>query len=71
MSAAEVAREIGGTQANASYHLRQLYDAGLLDVAEEVSVRGGQAKRYRHDPSARQPADRPAAPATGWRSPPP
>ena len=51
MSAAEVAREIGGTQANASYHLRQLYDAGLLDVAEEVSVRGGQAKRYRHNPS--------------------
>jgi DNA-binding transcriptional ArsR family regulator len=51
MSAAEVAREIGGTQANASYHLRQLYDAGLLDVAEEVSVRGGRAKRYRHDPS--------------------
>jgi DNA-binding transcriptional ArsR family regulator len=50
MSAAEVAREIGGTQANASYHLRQLYDAGLLEVAETVSVRGGQAKRYRHDP---------------------
>ncbi|WP_426561878.1 ArsR/SmtB family transcription factor [Angustibacter sp. McL0619] len=50
MSAAEVAREIGGTQANASYHLRQLLDAGLLDVAEAVSVRGGMAKRYRHDP---------------------
>ncbi|GAA4346170.1 ArsR/SmtB family transcription factor [Angustibacter luteus] len=51
MSAAEVARELGGTQANASYHLRQLYDARLLDVAEEVSVRGGRAKRYRHNPS--------------------
>lgn len=50
MSAAEVARHIGITQANASYHLRQLEGVGLIEVAEEVSVRGGVARRYRHSP---------------------
>ncbi|MGN6597883.1 MAG: ArsR/SmtB family transcription factor [Actinomycetes bacterium] len=50
MSAAEVARELGTTQANASYHLRQLEAAGPLRVVEEVAVRGGRAKRYRHVP---------------------
>ena len=49
MSAAEVARELDITHANASYHLRQLHAAGLLVIAEEESVRGGKAKRYRHD----------------------
>lgn len=49
MSAAEVARELGITHANASYHLRQLHAARLLVVAEEESVRGGKAKRYRYD----------------------
>ena len=48
LSAAEVARELGVTQANASYHLRLLLDAGLLVVASEEKVRGGRAKRYRH-----------------------
>jgi DNA-binding transcriptional ArsR family regulator len=51
MSAAEVARELGSTQANASYHLRRLHAVGLLEVAEEVSIRGGKARRYRHDPT--------------------
>jgi DNA-binding transcriptional ArsR family regulator len=49
MSAAEVARELGITHANASYHLRQLADAGHLVPAGEESVRGGRAKRYRYD----------------------
>lgn len=48
LSAAEVARELGTTQANASYHLRFLHAAGLLEVAGEESVRGGRAKKYRH-----------------------
>ncbi|MCU1537837.1 MAG: hypothetical protein JWP82_2188 [Humibacillus sp.] len=48
LSAAEVARELGVTQANASYHLRLLHDAGLLVIASEETVRGGRAKRYRH-----------------------
>lgn len=49
MSAAEVARELDLTHANASYHLRQLHGVGLLTIAEEESVRGGRAKRYRYD----------------------
>ena len=57
MSAAEVARELGITHANASYHLRQMHAARLLVVAEEESVRGGKAKRYRYD------VDTPAATA--------
>lgn len=47
-SAAELARELGGSQANASYHVRRLEHAGLVVVVEELSVRGGQARRYRH-----------------------
>jgi len=49
MSAAEVARELGLTHANASYHLRHLVDTGHLVPAGEESVRGGRAKRYRYD----------------------
>lgn len=48
MSAAEVARELEITQANASYHLRVLHGAGLLEITGEESVRGGRAKKYRH-----------------------
>lgn len=48
LSAAEVARELGITHANASYHLRTLADAGLLVVAGEEKIRGGVAKRYQH-----------------------
>lgn len=48
LSATEVARELGITQANASYHLRFLHSAGLLVIAREESVRGGRAKKYRH-----------------------
>ena len=48
LSAAEVARELGITQANASYHLRLLESSGLLVVAGEEKVRGGRAKKYRH-----------------------
>lgn len=52
MSAAEAARELGETQANVSYHLRKLHDVGLLRIVEEVSIRGGLAKRYRHEPDS-------------------
>ncbi|WP_067428698.1 ArsR/SmtB family transcription factor [Nocardioides jensenii] len=61
MSAAEVARELAVTHANASYHLRVLLDAGELVVAGEEKIRGGIAKRYRH-PWEQQQA--PPAPAT-------
>ncbi|MGH8938470.1 MAG: ArsR/SmtB family transcription factor, partial [Actinomycetes bacterium] len=49
MSAAEVARELELTHANASYHLRLLRDVGLLVDAGEESIRGGKAQRYRYD----------------------
>ena len=48
LSAADVARELDLTHANASYHLRVLLDAGELEIASEERIRGGDAKRYRH-----------------------
>lgn len=51
-SAAEAARELGETQANVSYHLRRLAASGLVEAAGEERVRGGVAKRYRHDPAS-------------------
>lgn len=48
MSAAEIARELGLTHANASYHLRLLAAAQLVVAAGEEKIRGGVAKRYRH-----------------------
>src|SRR3954469_18797480 len=49
MTAAEVARELHLTHANASYHLRNLLSGGLIYVAGEEKIRGGVAKRYRYD----------------------
>jgi DNA-binding transcriptional ArsR family regulator len=48
MSAAEVARELGISQANASYHLRQLAASGHVVEAGTEKIRGGVAKRYTH-----------------------
>lgn len=60
LSAAEVARELDLTHANASYHLRLLENAGLLVIAGEERIRGGVAKRYRyawrHDSAAGPPS---------------
>ncbi len=55
MSAAEAGRELGCSQASASYHLRVLERAGLIRVVEVVRLRGGDAKRYRHESSAKRP----------------
>ena len=49
LTAAEVARELGITHANASYHLRHLLAAGTIEIAGEERIRGGTAKRYRYD----------------------
>jgi DNA-binding transcriptional ArsR family regulator len=49
LTAAEVARELGITHANASYHLRNLLSGGLIVLAGEEKIRGGVAKRYRYD----------------------
>lgn len=48
LSAAEVARELDLTQANASYHLRMLADVGLIEEHGTEKVRGGVAKKYRY-----------------------
>ncbi|MFB9234828.1 helix-turn-helix domain-containing protein [Plantactinospora siamensis] len=50
LTAAEVARELDLTHANASYHLRQLLAAEAIVIAGEERIRGGAAKRYRYDP---------------------
>ncbi|QIX28606.1 helix-turn-helix transcriptional regulator [Nocardioides sp. JQ2195] len=64
MSAAEVARELDLTHANASYHLRVLVDAGEIVVAGEEKIRGGIAKRYRHPwQSEARPASAPTPPS--------
>jgi DNA-binding transcriptional ArsR family regulator len=49
LTAAEVARELGISHANASYHLRNLLTGGLIVPAGEEKIRGGIAKRYRYD----------------------
>lgn len=54
LTAAEVARELGLTHANASYHLRNLVAGGLIVPAGEEKIRGGIAKRYRYDPGRDQ-----------------
>jgi len=50
LSAAEAARSLGESQANVSYHLRRLAQAGLVELVQETRVRGGMARRYRHNP---------------------
>ncbi len=47
MSAAELARELGVSQAAASYHLRRLAAAEMVELAEERLHRGGRERRYR------------------------
>ena len=48
LSAAEVARELDMTQANASYHLRFLQDAGLLVIAARRTCAAAGPRSYRH-----------------------
>ncbi len=59
-SAMELSRELGISQALASYHLRQLHSAGVIELAEVRSRRGGQERRF---------AYRPAAPGLPGRTP--
>jgi DNA-binding transcriptional ArsR family regulator len=59
LTAAEVARELGLTHANASYHLRNLLAGGLIVPAGEEKIRGGVAKRYRYDPARDHAPDSP------------
>jgi DNA-binding transcriptional ArsR family regulator len=69
LTAAEVARELELTHANASYHLRHLLAGGIISLAGEERIRGGVAKRYRYDVDAalenveRHAPDGPTGPA--------
>lgn len=61
MSATEVAEELGIAHASASYHLRQLAEAGFLEQVDEPPPRGGKGrprKRYRYDSSSGMRLDR-------------
>ncbi|WP_223393684.1 ArsR/SmtB family transcription factor [Nocardioides rotundus] len=63
LSAADVARRLEITHANASYHLRRLLEAGEVEVESESKVRGGVAKRYRYtDFDVRSPSPSAGAP---------
>lgn len=55
MSAADLARTLEISHANASYHLRQLADAGEVVEAGEQKIRGGTAKLYRYPHEAEKP----------------
>ena len=55
MSAADLARALDISHANASYHLRQLADAGEVVEAGERKIRGGTAKLYRYPHEADAP----------------
>ena len=59
MSAAEIARELAITQANASYHVRVLAAAGLLEETGTQRVRGGIAKLYTHPWQQQRPRQDP------------
>jgi DNA-binding transcriptional ArsR family regulator len=61
LSAAELADEIGIAHAAASYHARQLADAGLLQVVEDSGERSGPGRppvRYRYVAEAAGGLDR-------------
>lgn len=60
LSAMELSRELGISQALASYHLRQLHGAGVIELAEVRSRRGGRERRFTY---------RPAAPGSPARTP--
>jgi DNA-binding transcriptional ArsR family regulator len=52
LSASDIARRLGESAANVSFHLRKLHEVGLVDLVGEQRVRGGVAKLYRHNPAS-------------------
>ncbi|GGQ46668.1 ArsR/SmtB family transcription factor [Couchioplanes azureus] len=65
LTASDVARELGLTHANASYHLRTLLAGGLIVPDGEERIRGGVAKRYRYDALRDRERDHDSYQATG------
>ena len=55
LSAMELSRELGISQALASYHLRQLHAAGVVELTEVRSRRGGRERRFTYAPAAVAP----------------
>jgi DNA-binding transcriptional ArsR family regulator len=55
LSAMELSRELGVSQALASYHLRQLHAAGVTELAEIRPRRGGRERRYIYRPEPGAP----------------
>ena len=51
LSAMELSRELGVSQALASYHLRQLHAAGVIELTEVRSRRGGRERRFSYAPA--------------------
>lgn len=68
MSGAQLARELGIAPASAGYHLRRLEAAGLVEVSELRSSRGGQERLYRQRPPVRQPVGEQASDPRGWQA---
>lgn len=58
LSATQVSLELGIRHGSASYHLRQLQQAGLIDTAEVLRVNGGVEQRYRYRLPSEQDAPR-------------
>lgn len=50
-SAMELSRELGISQALASYHLRQLHATGVVELAEVRPRRGGRERRFIYRPA--------------------
>ena len=46
LSATELSRELGISHARASYHLRQLHEAGVVELAEVRPRQGGRERRF-------------------------
>ena len=63
LSAMELSRELDISQALASYHLRQLHAAGVIELAEVRSRNGGQERRFAYRPALPGPHEGPP-PAT-------
>jgi len=67
MSAAQLARELGVNHASASYHLRRLEAAGLVEVAETRRNRGATERCYRQWQRAGPEGERASQPES-WRA---
>jgi predicted ArsR family transcriptional regulator len=71
MSAAEIADELGILHAAASYHARQLAEAGLLQVVDDTEMRSGPGRppvRYRYVPTQSQRLDRSGGAEALWNA---